>query len=280
MNIKIKLLLFCMGLSTFVFGQLSVPALSPSAKTVQIIGLTNVSINYARPSVRDRTIFGEKGLIPFGEIWRVGANAATKITIDNTIEMGGQTLEKGEYAILAKPEKVNWTFYLYPYESSSWGSYLKKEPLKTIVTTSTQSTEKAENLAFGFQNITFNSADLVLAWEHTQVRIPITVDTETQVAKNMKQTFDGPSNSDYFLAAVYLHETNTELEKALTYIQKVTANEKAFFFQVYREAAILKDLNQKTAALAAAKKSLALSEKAGNNDFVRLNEQLIKELGG
>lgn len=272
-------LLLVLGASQSTFAQLQIPALSPSGEITQTIGLTEISISYSRPSVKGRSIFGETGLIRTGDIWRTGANSATKLTLSDPIVIGSTKVEAGSYAMLTKPQKSKWELYLYPYESTNWSSYVDQVPVATIVGTSTSKAAAVETFTINIDAIELEKATLSLSWEHTVVSFPIQVEVQKRVMAKLDRVMEGPSQNDYFQAALFLHETNTDLHRALEYIQKVTRSEKALFFQVYREALILSDLRKTKQAIAAAQRSKALSEKAKNQDFVRLNNELLKKLG-
>ena len=257
--------------------QLSIPALSPLSKTTQTVGLTDIEIQYSRPSKRARVIFGENGIIPFGELWRTGANATTKITFSEDLTIQNTLIKKGSYAILTKPNSEYWSVNLYTYQSGNWSSYVEKEPTASFQVRSEKLKDPQETLLIYFDEITLNSTDLVIAWDQSKIAVPLKLNTHTKAMANIEKALAGPSNFDYFQAALYLHETGKDLDKALVYIQKATKSEKPLFFQVYREALILADLNRKTEAVAAAKKSLELSKKAKNKDFIRLNEKIIEK---
>lgn len=258
--------------------QVKLPALSPRAKVVQQAGLTELEISYSRPSKKGRVLFAPNGLVPFGEFWRTGANAATRISFDSNVTISGVELKKGDYAMLTKPNATTWDVYVYAYNKSSWNSYVSQEPVVVAKANVFKTSETIESFTIGFENITFESVNLTFAWGQTKAKLPIQLPTQKQALKNIDRMVSGPSNNDYFQAALYLHESKSDLQTALNYIQEVTKNENAQFFQVYREAVILNDLNRKKEALAAAKRSLQLSEKAGNTDFVKLNQSLIKKL--
>lgn len=258
--------------------QLTTPSLSPSARLIQTVGLTEIEINYSRPGVKGRKIFAPDGLVPFGEVWRTGANAATKIHFSSPVTMGGKTLKKGSYALLSIPGKASWQINWYSYESGNWSSYLKQEVLLTQQIPVSKTESLIESFDIHIQSLDLEGANLVLAWEHTAIIIPIRVHTKEKVLENISRTMAGPSSNDYYQAALYLHESGTDVAKALEYIQQVTVSEKALFFQVTREALILRDLKRKKEAVEVAKRALSLSTKADNKDFIRINAQLIEEL--
>ncbi|GAA4274833.1 DUF2911 domain-containing protein [Aquimarina gracilis] len=272
------ILSFIFGSTTIGVAQLKVPALSSSSEIKQTLGLTTIEIQYSRPNRKNRKIFGANGLVPFNEFWRTGANSATKIIFDDDVFVGDKNLEKGTYTILTKPGDENWEVNFYPYNSRNWNTYVKLKP-KVVLTIKKKALQNmVETLTIGFDEVTFENANLIIAWEQTQVKIPIRVAVKEKVLNNIKKTMNGPSNADYFQAALFLHETKTNLEEALVYIQKVTKSDKALFFQVHREALILADLNRKKEAMQVAKLSLQLSKQANNKDFIRLNEKLIQKL--
>ncbi|SEM07626.1 Protein of unknown function [Aquimarina amphilecti] len=260
-----------------VHAQLKVPALSPYSTTTQTVGLTDITLEYSRPSKRNRIIFGEKGIIPFGELWRTGANAATKISFSNDLTIFNTTIKKGSYAILTKPGQSTWEIHFYPYESGTWNSYVNKKPIASFNTKSIQKNDVSESFLIYIDTITLDSAKLLFTWDTTKIILPLKLKTHEKTMANIKKILSGPSNFDYFQAALYLHEAQQDLDTALAYIQKVTNVENPLFFQVYRESLILADLNRKTEAISVAKRSLELSKKAGNKDLIRLNEKNIKK---
>ncbi|WP_298542007.1 DUF2911 domain-containing protein [uncultured Aquimarina sp.] len=260
-----------------VNAQLTVPALSPSSKTIQTVGLTEIKIEYSRPSKRERTIFGENGIIPYNELWRTGANAATKITFNDDITIFETPVKKGSYAILTKPGKNTWEVYFYTYNSGNWNTYVDQTPIATFTAKNIQLNEVFETFMIYMDQITLDSSQLIFVWDQTKIALPLKFDTHKKTMTSIEKTISGPTDFEYFQVALYLHEAQTDLDRALEYIQKVTKNKNALFFQVYRESLILADLDKKTEAIVVAKRSLELSKKAKNKDFIRLNEKNIKK---
>lgn len=258
--------------------QLQTPSLSPSASLTQTVGLTEIDIQYSRPSVRGRSIFNTTGLLPFGEAWRTGANAASKISFSAPVNLGGQEVAKGSYTLISIPDEESWEIKWYTYESTNWTSYLEKDALFQLQIPVKRSSSFIETFDINIQAISLESATLSIAWEETLIEIPLKVHTQEKVIKNIARTMKGPSMNDYYQAALYLHESEADIEQALSYIQKVTASDKALFFQVTREALILKDLRRKEEAIRSAKRALLLSEKVNNKDFIRINKNLLDEL--
>ncbi len=258
--------------------QLKTPSLSPLSKTEQSIGFTKVIVEYSRPSVRGRNVFGKLGLLPYNEVWRSGANAATKITFTKPVKIEGNVVNKGSYTILSYPDENFWKIKWYKYSSANWSKYVNKEPVFTVRVPVMNVSTSVETLEIHFNNVALNSAEMIIEWEKVRLEIPIKVNEKEQILKSIDKAISGPNNSDYFQAALYLHETKTDLNKALEYIQKVTKYDNALFFQVAREAMILKDLKKNKKAVLVAKRALELSVKAKNDDFIRLSNKIIREL--
>lgn len=257
------------------YAQLRLPAQSPISIVNQKIGLTDIEIEYSRPSARSRVIFGENGLLPLNEMWRVGANNATKITFSKDVFVAGKLIDKGSYAILATPGDTSWKLFWYAYASTDWNDYVEKIPVLELEVQVFQNETYIETLDLRFQELTMDSCSLWLSWERTLLKIPIHLDEQEVVNRNISRTLSGPSMFDYYRSALYLHETQTTLDKALEYIQAATQNEAATFFMITREALILQDLGKKAQAQLVAKKALQLSKEAGNKDFIRINQKII-----
>ncbi|PHN07262.1 DUF2911 domain-containing protein [Flavilitoribacter nigricans] len=270
-------LFFLALMSQPLSAQISTPAPSPGSKLMQTVGLTDVTVEYSRPAVKERNIFAADGLVPFGEIWRTGANSATKITFSDDVKVGEKDLKAGAYAILSKPNAASWEVMFFPYEGGNWGSYVEKEPAATVEAKTMKTGHKIENFTIMIDGITTDAANLIFAWDNTAASVPLSVMVDKQVMANIERVLAGPSTNDYFAAASYYHQTGKDLNKALEWVQKATAGENPAFWQVRLEALILADLNRKKEAIAAAKKSMELAEKAGNADYVRMNKKSIDE---
>ncbi|MDH3245433.1 MAG: DUF2911 domain-containing protein [Saprospiraceae bacterium] len=264
-------------MATTAVAQVQTPAPSPSCKIEQMVGLTNVTIEYSRPSVKDRKIFG--GLVPYGEVWRTGANAATKITFDKDVKLGGQEVKGGSYALLSKPDESEWKFMLYPYESGSPNSYMESEVEPIMFTGESQSMSdvKVESFMIMIDQLTNSSASLVLAWDNLVVGVPLEVHTDKDVEASIESTLAGPSMQDYFASASYYHSEGKDLNKALKWINKAIDMGYERYWVLRTKSLIQADLGDKAGAIESAKKSLEMAKEAGNNDYIRMNEASIKE---
>ena len=256
--------------------QIQTPAASPGAEFSTTVGLTDITLNYSRPSKKGRTIFAKDGLVPYGKLWRTGANAATKFTFGDDVKIGGKAMKAGSYAVLTIPSPEKWVVNLYPYESGNWGSYREKDPTVSISAVASTMDVEVETFFIDINDVAGNKANIYLVWDNTAVAIPLEVEVDKTVMASIERTMAGPSQNDYYQAATYLHESGKDQKKALEYIQKANAKDPKFW-QVRREALILADMGMTSKAIEAAKKSKMLAEKAGNDDYVRMNEKSIAE---
>ncbi len=275
-NLLLLPLLMLIGLFT-MHAQISTPAASPSSTLKQTVGLTEVTVEYSRPSKKGRTIFAADGLVPYGKIWRTGANSVTKITFSKDVKVEGADLKSGSYAILTKPGATSWAVHFYAYESSNWGSYVEKEPAAAVMVTPVIWDGSLESFTINIDGLKNDGATLQFGWDNVVVPVNLAVHTDKEVMASIENAMAGPSKNDYYAAATYYHDEGKDLKMALKWIEKATAGDSPMFWQVRRKALILADLGMKAKAIAAAKQSLELAKAAGNEDYVRMNENSIKE---
>ena len=278
---KKLVLFFCAVAATFtVEAQLQTPAASPSQEIEQTIGLTDVKLEYSRPSMKGRKIFG--GLVPYDQLWRTGANANTKITFSNAVMIGGKKLEAGSYAIYSKPGAQSWEFYFYT-DTSNWGTPAQWDDTKvaaTVKATPYPMPMSVETFTMSFDDIKNDSANLGLIWENVYVAVPIQFETDKQVVANIEQIMSGPSSADFYGAAVYYLESNKDINKAKMWIDKaIEMRDQPAFWYYRQQSLIYAKAGDKKGAIAAAKRSLELADAAGNSDYVALNTKSLKEWG-
>lgn len=260
--------------------QIKTPAASPSSKVMQTIGLTDVTVAYSRPSMKGRSIFGADGLVQYGKKWRTGANAATKITFSGDVMINDVAIEKGDYAIITTPNATTWAVEFHPYEGGSWGSYREKTPAATMTAQVAPLPFSLETFLISFDALTDNSADLAFMWENTMATLKVSTAVDKQVIASIDKVLNGPTANDYYAAGQYYYNsgrTGAELEQALAWVQKATHGDSPKFWQVRRESQILAKLGKYKEAVAAAKKSLALATEAGNEDYIRINNDAISK---
>ncbi|CAH1000862.1 hypothetical protein LEM8419_01922 [Neolewinella maritima] len=276
--IRSMLFTLCLALcTTLAQAQISSPPPSPTVKMETTVGLTDVMLEYSRPGMKGRELFAEDGLVPYGEIWRTGANQATKITFSAAVRVAGQEVPAGSYAILSKPGEEQWEVMFFPYESSNWTSYVEKTPAVTVTAEPMEADMEVETFTIELMNYSMDGADMVMAWGETMVVLPIMSNAKEDVMASIERVMAGPSANDYFQAATFLNESGQDNEKALEYIQKANSMGDARFWMVRREALILDALGRTDEAIEAAKKSMELAQEAGNMDYVRMNEKSLEE---
>ncbi|MBK9107839.1 MAG: DUF2911 domain-containing protein [Saprospiraceae bacterium] len=259
-----------------VFSQISVPAPSPMCKIEQKLGLGTVTIEYSRPGKKDRIVFGD--LVPYGKMWRTGANAATKITFSDDVEFGGIKVTKGTYAIFSIPGESNWEVILYSDANVSGvpQNYDKTKEVAHITVVPELIPYTFENLIFDINDIRNESATLNLIWETTLLPIKLKFDTDSKVIASIDKVLAGPTSNDYYNAARYYFDTKKDQNLALQWAHK--SNEMgATFWKLRLESLILAGLGRKIEAIEIAQKSKALSIEANNDEYVKMNERSIQE---
>ena len=272
---KLTFLLMIVGAISTSNAQIKTPQPSPSAKMEQVVGLTNVTLEYSRPAMRGRTIFGD--LVPYGQVWRTGANANTKITFDTNVTIAGQELKKGTYAVYTIPNEKSWDVIFYS-DSNNWGTPQKWDDTKAAVKTTIEVYEmpmKIETFTMTFDDLATGSAVLGILWENVYVGVKFEVPTDIITSKSIETVMAGPSGNDYFQAATYYHTEGKDLKQALAWMQKATAGENPPFWYLRRMSLIQADLGDKKGAIATAQKSLAAAENAKNDDYVKMNKESI-----
>lgn len=264
-----------------IHAQINFPAASPAATVKQVVGLTNFEIEYSRPSVKGREIFG--GLVPYGEVWRTGANAPTKITFSDSVELGGEKIPAGTYALYTIPTKDEWTVIVYG-STEGWGSigYDQSKDVARVKAKPTKLDHAVESFTIGIDALRNDSAVLYLDWDHTRVAVPIKVPTNERVMSQIDSLKDKPefqNPNTLFGAASYYHESGYNLPQALAWVTAaVEKNENPAFWMYARKARIEVDLGKKDAAMASAKTTLDLATKAGNGDYQKIARDIIASL--
>lgn len=272
---KISLLFVLIGFMSTTNAQIKTPQPSPSSKIEQTVGLTNVTLEYSRPSMRGRVVFGD--LVPYGQLWRTGANANSKITFSDNVIIDGQELKKGTYAIYTIPYEKTWNVLFYN-DATNWGNPQKWDDSKVAAKTTVAIQPmdmKVETFTLSIDDIENGSAVLGILWENVYVGVKFEVPTDKTALKSIETVMAGPTKNDYFQAATYFHTEGKDLKQALVWIKKATEGSDPAFWYLRRMSLIQADLGDKTGAIATAKLSLAGAEKANNADYVKMNKESI-----
>jgi len=261
--------------------KITTPQPSPLARIEQRVGLTDISIEYSRPGVKGRTIFGD--LIPYGKIWRTGANANTKITFSSNVIIDGQSLKAGSYAIYTIPKNNEWEVLFYS-ETNNWGVPKDWDYNKVVARTSVKEIPMPmtiETFTIVFNELTNSSAVIGLLWEKTYVGIKFEVPTDQMVMTTIDAVMESnPTSIDYYNAAIYYNQQNKDIQKANKWMEKaMSMTEKPAFWQLRQQSLIYAKMGDIKKAIEVAKKSLSLSKEAENDDYIKMNTKSLKEWG-
>lgn len=274
------LCLAVIGMTFSVNAQIQTPQPSPFSKMEQVVGLTDVTVEYSRPNMRGRTIFGD--LIPYGEVWRLGANQNTKIMFSTDVTVDGKTLKAGTYALYAIPNEKSWEVIFYT-DSNNWGTPEKWDESKVAAKVTAETYPlpmKIETFTMSFDDLSSGGATLGIMWSDVYVGVTFKVPSDKMVSASIDKIMKGPGAGDYYAAAVYYLQEDKDMKQAKEWIDKaMSMTPKPMFYQLRQQSLIYAKAGDKKGAIDIAKKSLAASEAAGNADYVKMNKDSLKEWG-
>jgi hypothetical protein len=257
-----------------LYAQISMPQPSPLGTVTQKVGLTDVTLVYSRPGAKGRKIFGD--VVPYGELWRTGANKSVKFSISDSVTVGGKKIGKGDYSIFTIPGEKEWTIIINKAVDLSGTSGYKEADDLVRFTATPAKTGFTESFTFNFSNLTNTSADVELSWEETKVSFKIEVTVDDKVMKNIDAALN-PSANSYFGAARYYYETERDSKQALTWINKALeiGGDKYWILRV--KSLIQARLEDYKGAVETAEKSKALALADDDGAYVKMNETSIAE---
>lgn len=279
---KFTLFLFVALASFSLQAQINTPAPSPASKIMQTVGLTDVTVEYSRPSMRGRTIFGD--LVPYDKLWRTGANGYTLVTFGDDVKIAGKEVKAGTYSIFTKPGKESWEVFFYT-DTQGGGIPRDWDDNKVVAKTTVPAIKMPEGIVIEtftitIDDLTSSSANLGMMWSDIYVAINFEVPTDAAVEKDIARALGGPSAGDYYAAATYYSSEGKDINKAKEWMDKAMAmTEKPAFWQLRQQSLIQAKAGDKKAAIETAKKSLAAAKEAGNDDYVKMNTDSLKEWG-
>lgn len=273
---KVVVLLFVL-LSAGAFAQgIKTPAPSPTQTLKQDFALSSIEITYSRPAAKGRKIFGD--LVPFGKIWRTGANAATKVTFGEDVKVGGMPVKAGSYAIYSVPTAGDWEIIINKgANNSGLTGYKTEDDVARFKVESMQLPMMIENFTIILGNLTASSADIQILWENTAVQIPVVADIDTKIMAQINSAMTVDSRP-YFQAASYYFDNGKDIAKALEWANKAVEAQPTAFWVMHLKAKIQAKAGDKAGAKATAMKSIELAKEAKNDDYVVLNQKLITTL--
>lgn len=277
---KLTALAFLASIILFAFTthaqQLKVPVPSPLQTVKQAFGLSDITIEYSRPGVKGRVIYGD--LVPWGKIWRTGANASTKITFGDTVKVEGKEVPAGTYALYTIPNKDSWEILLYKdLTLGNVADYKNENELLRFTIKPTAFQEKVETFTINIADLTSRTANIELLWDHTRVSFKVAADIDTKIMKNIESTVVKDSRP-YFSAANYYYENEKDLNQALLWANKAIEQNPKGYFIVHLKAKIQRKLKDYKGAMISAEQSMALAREEKSDDYIVLNEKLIAEL--
>ncbi|MES2762125.1 MAG: DUF2911 domain-containing protein [Bacteroidota bacterium] len=256
--------------------QLKVPAPSPLQTVKQAFALSDITIEYSRPSAKGRAIYGD--VVPFGKVWRTGANGATKITFGEDVKVEGNAVAAGTYALYTTPNKDSWEVMLYKDLTlgGNVADYKKENELVRFVVKPKALNDKVETFTIDVADVTSSSAIVELNWEKTRVSFAVVADIDTKIMKNIESNVVNDSRP-YFQAASYYYDNNKDLKQASEWVDKAMASNPKAFWMVLLKAKIQAKQGDKKGAVASAEKVITLATEAKNDDYVVMAKKLIAE---
>lgn len=262
--------------TTSVSAQLKTPAPSPLQTLKQAFALSDITIEYSRPSAKGRVVYGD--VVPFGTVWRTGANSSTKITFGEDVKVEGADLKAGTYALYSIPNKDSWDLMFYKDLTlgGDVANYKKENEVLKITVKPSALTEKVETFAINVADITANSASIELVWEKTRVAFKVTADIDSKIMKNIENTII-KDNRPYFQAASYYYENDKDLKLAAEWVDKAIANNPKAYWVVLLKAKIQFKAKDLKGAAVTAEQAKALAAADKDDTYVKHAEKIIAD---
>ena len=252
------------------------PQPSPTQTIKQDFGVANIELSYSRPGVKGRKVFGD--LVPFGKVWRTGANSATTLNFSDSVTIGGTTMPPGKYGLLSIPGKNEWTMIVTKQtDVTSPAAYKPESDVVRVKVKPVMRSQPVENFTMQFANVKAGSTDLQIMWDDVAVALPISTDVESKVMAQINSLMNN-DNRPYFQAAMYYMETGKDLNQAAAWLDKAIEQNPNAFWVYHQKANALARLGKKAEAKTAAMKSTELAKAAKNDDYVELNRKLMESL--
>jgi hypothetical protein len=255
---------------------LKVPAPSPKQTLEQDFALSTIKIEYSRPSVKGRTVFGD--VVPFGKTWRTGANQSTKITFGEDVKVEGKELKAGTYAVYTVPNRDSWDvmFYKDLTLGGDVAEYKTENEVARVSVKPTALANKVETFTINVADITPSMANVEMCWENTRAAFKVVADNDAKIMKNIETALAADSRP-YYQAATYYYDNNKDLNQALAWVNKAAENNPKAYWIQHMKAKIQLKMKDTAGAIASAEKSMAMAKEDKNDDYVKLNEKLIAD---
>jgi hypothetical protein len=252
------------------------PAPSPTQTIKQDFALSSIEVNYSRPLAKGRKVFGD--LVPFGAMWRTGANGATKLTFGEDVKVGGMPVKAGTYALYSIPSASEWEIIINKgANNGGLNGYKKEDDVARFKVKTMSLPMKIESFTILIADVMGATANIQVMWENTAVSIPVEADIDSKIMKSI----DGAmyvDNRPYFAAASYYFDNGKDMAKALEWVNKAVDAQPKAYWVAHLKAKIQAKMGDKAGAKATALKSIELAKEGNNPDYVALNEKLIATL--
>jgi Protein of unknown function (DUF2911) len=265
-----------MGAAALNAQQLTTPQPSPTQVIKQNFGVGSVELNYSRPAKKGRKVMGD--LVPFGKVWRTGANAATTLTFTDDVTIGGTSVKAGKYGLLTIPNADKWTIIISKDVTVNQPSAYKQEnDVVRVDAPAIKLPFSVENFTINFADLTGSSCNIQMMWENTLVQFAVNTNSDAKVMAQIDNAMN-KDNKPYFNAASYYYDNGKDMNQALTWVNKALETNKEAFWMHLLKARIHKKLGDNAAAKAAATACKEFAEKAKNDDYVKMANELLSGL--
>ncbi len=272
---KVLMLTLMVGIMFTSYGQgIKIPAPSPGQTIKQDFSLSSIEVVYSRPVMKGRKIFGD--IVPFGKLWRTGANSPTKFTFGEDVKVAGQSLKAGSYQVMSIPSEKSWVI-IFSKGTNGVFNYNASEDVLKVTVPSTPLANSVESFSIQFSDVSSNKLNIQMAWEKTSVSIPVETDVDSKIMGSIDRAMNIDSKP-YFEAASYYFETGRDIKKALEWATKAAEANPTAYWVFHLKAKIQVKTGDKVGAKATALKSIELAKAGKNDDYVALNQKLIDSL--
>lgn len=256
--------------------QLRTPAPSPLQTIKQDFGLGSIEIAYSRPAMKGRKIFGD--LVPYGNVWRTGANSATTLQFSDEVTISGVKLAPGKYGLLSIPNKDSWTLIISKQtDVTSPSAYKQEMDVVRVNVPVSKTNDRTENFMIQVDNIKPTQCQIELSWDQVKVALTVDTDIDTRIMQQINTAMQG-EKPPYFNAAMYFMDNGKDLNQALSWFEKAATATPTAYWVLHQLANCQAKLGKKAEAKASAQKSKELALAAKNMDYVKLNDKLLAEL--
>ncbi|MBM3414968.1 MAG: DUF2911 domain-containing protein [Bacteroidetes bacterium] len=256
---------------------LTTPQPSPTQTLKQNFGLSTIELSYSRPGIKGRKVFGD--LVPYGQVWRTGANQATTLNFGEEVTIGGTKVPAGKYGLLSIPGEKEWTIIISKQtDVTSPNAYKQEQDVVRVNVVPMQLPFPIETFTISFDDMKSNSCNLSLMWDKVYLAFPITADVDSKVMKSIDNIMN-KDNRPYYSAASYYFDNGKDLNQALTWVNKaVDASPNAQPWVHTLKARILAKMGKKEEAMAAAKNAIRVATETKFPEFVKQNEEIMNTL--